>query len=260
MTQQARPRRIEHITKEDGSLVPVYATGTVEQPYADYGQEDHGVWAHLVRRQDLILANRACQEWLDARSLLNLSQPKVPDFTVLNRHLGPASGWQLVAVEGLLPGEAFFKLLADRKFPVTWWMRSRDQMDYLPEPDLFHDAYGHVPMLMDPAFGDFVHHYAVASLRANDEQRLHLGRVYWFTVEFGLVGPLADPRIYGAGIMSSATESVHALENPAVERVPFDPHAAMAQDYRIDIPQPKYFVVESVQSLYQTMKPILESI
>ena len=260
MPQQARPRRLENRIAANGDPVPSYATSVVEQPYGDYVQEDHSIWGDLVRRQETILETRACKEWLSARNQLGLSAERVPEFTKLNQSLGPVSGWQLVGVEGLLPGEYFFELLAARQFPVTWWMRSRTQFDYLPEPDLFHDAYGHVPMLLNPVFGDFVQHYAAASLRATGDTLTRLSRLYWFTVEFGLMGTPEKPLIYGAGILSSAGESVHSIDNPAVERVVFDPLIAMEQDYKIDVMQDKYFVVKDMETLYSSVKPILDAI
>jgi phenylalanine-4-hydroxylase len=260
MSTQARPRRLENRISENGDLLPSYATSVIEQPYEHYVEEDHLIWGELMRRQEAVLKTRACPEWLSARHKLGLSEDHVPDFAQLNKSLGPASGWQLVAVEGLLPGEFFFDLLASRQFPVTWWMRSRTQFDYLPEPDLFHDAYGHVPMLLNPVFGDFVQHYAAASLRATGDTLTRLSRLYWFTVEFGLMGTPESPWVYGAGILSSIGESVHAVDNPLVERVIFDPVAAMSQDYKIDVMQNKYFVVKDLKTLYASVKPILDAI
>lgn len=260
MTEQARPRRLENIISETGAILPSYATEVVQQPYGAYIDEDHAIWRDLMVRQEDVLKNRACDEWLLSRKKLGLDGGKIPDFHQLNQSLGPASGWQLVAVEGLLPGDFFFKLLSERKFPVTWWMRSRAQFDYLPEPDLFHDAYGHVPMLLNPVFGDFVQHYATAALRASGDALEQLGRLYWFTVEFGLMGTPENPKIYGAGILSSAGESIHAVDNPQVERVVFDPRAAMAQTYSIDVMQNKYFVVKDLETLYSSVKPVLDQI
>lgn len=260
METQSRPRRLENRISETGEVIPSYATTVVEQPYEAYVDEDHQIWGDLMHRQEAVLQSRACEEWLAARTRLGLNQGRVPSFNALNKTLGPVSGWELAAVEGLLPGEVFFGLLAERKFPVTWWMRSRAQFEYLPEPDLFHDAYGHVPMLLNPVFGDFVQEYAKAALRARGEDQERLARLYWFTVEFGLLGTPSSPRIYGAGILSSAGESVHAVDNPEVERALFDPEAAMQQPYQIDKMQPKYFVVKDLHTLYSSVKPILDRI
>lgn len=257
---QARPKRVEY-QQTDRGVVPVHAKGTVLQPYEEYGPEDHGIWSHLMQRQDQVLANRACSEWIASSRALGLSVDRIPRFSDLNDKLGPATGWKVVGVEGLVSSQDFYTLLVNREFPVTWWIRSKDQLDYLPEPDLFHDAYGHVPLLMLPVYADYIQNYAAAALRVlHDPPALEkLSRLSWYTVEFGLLGPMDAPRIYGAGIMSSAHESVHCLEGAGVERLPFDPDRIMAEPFQIDRVQQKYFVVEDLQTLYRSVKPILEA-
>ena len=256
---QARPKRLEHQQTERG-LVPVYAKGTVEQPYATYSEEDHDIWGELFLRQEQVLATRACDEWLRAKSDLGLNSDRLPRFEDLNRKLGPATGWQVVGVEGLLASEDFYGLLAQRQFPATWWIRARDQLDYLPEPDMFHDAYGHIPLLMLPVYADYIQHYAATALRTRGSDAMEkLSRLDWYTVEFGLLGTVEAPRIYGAGIMSSAKESVHSIEGQDVARVPFDPHAVMREPFQIDRMQDKYFVVPDLQTLYTLVKPVLEA-
>lgn len=257
---QARPKRVEY-QQTDRGLVPVHAKGTVSQPYDEYGSDDHAIWSSLMRRQDQVLVNRACDEWIQSSRAMGLSPDRIPRFSDLNDKLGPAAGWQVVGVEGLISSQDFYSLLVNRQFPVTWWIRSKDQLDYLPEPDLFHDAYGHVPLLMMPVYADYIQHYAAAALRVlHDQPALEkLSRLSWYTIEFGLLGPLQSPRIYGAGIMSSAQESVHCLEGDGVERLAFDPGKIMAQPFQIDRVQQKYFVVQDLDTLYRTVKPILEA-
>lgn len=257
---QARPKRLEHQMTDKG-LVPVYAKGTVDQPYEAYSQDDHAIWGDLMRRQEGVLETRACQEWLDARSLLGFSPDAIPRFEDINRTLGLATGWQLVGVEGLLDANDYYTLLSKRQFPATWWIRAADQLDYVPEPDLFHDLYGHVPLLTLPVYADYIAHYATTALRVSQsgsEAIELLTRLDWFTIEFGLVGTVDDPRIYGAGIMSSFKESTLSVDGKDVTRVPFDPDEIMRQPFRIDQVQEKYFVVPDLETLYRKLKPVLE--
>lgn len=257
---QARPKRLEHQMTDKG-LVPVYAKGTVSQPYESYSQEDHHIWGDLMGRQEQVLQTRACQEWLDARKMLGLTPDAIPRFDEINRTLGRASGWQLVGVEGLLDANDYYQLLANRQFPATWWIRAANQLDYVPEPDLFHDLYGHVPLLTLPVYADYIAHYASTALRVSQsgsEAIELLTRLDWFTIEFGLMGTAENPKIYGAGIMSSFKESTLSVDDPSVQRVPFDPDVIMAEPFKIDQVQHKYFVVPDLDTLYRQLKPVLE--
>ncbi|SDV48510.1 phenylalanine 4-monooxygenase [Chitinasiproducens palmae] len=233
---------------------------TFEQPYARYEAADHRVWATLYERQCRLLAKHGCTAFLAGLDVLQLPADRVPDFAALNRALTQASGWQVVAVDGLIDESVFFSLLAQRKFPVTWWLRREDQLDYLEEPDLFHDLFGHVPLLADPTFGDFIQRYAMLGLEARDADELtRLARLYWFTVEFGLMrspeheGGLA---VYGAGIASSPAETLHSLTGAGVQHDRFDTATIVSTAYRTDTLQMRYFVIDSFNALFDAVESL----
>lgn len=253
----AQPRRIENIQTDRGS-VPVYATGTVEQAWETYSAVDHSVWQRLYQRQREILPRRASQTFLDAQDTLRMTEDCIPRFSDLNHILQDATGWQIVAVEGLLPELDFFTHLANRRFPVTWWIRKPEQIDYIAEPDLFHDLFGHVPLLMNPMFADYLVAYGQGGVRAHgfgQDALMQLARLYWYTVEFGLIREPDGLRIYGAGIVSSKGESVHCLESAAPNRIGFDLERVMRTRYRIDSFQKTYFVIDSYQALIDATRP-----
>jgi phenylalanine-4-hydroxylase len=190
---------------------------------------------------------------------LGVAADGIPDFRRLNEVLSKATGWELAAVPGLVPDAVFFEHLAHRRFPTTWWIRKPEQMDYLQEPDVFHDLYGHVPLLMNPVFADYMQAYGRGGMRA---QRLgeiaHLARLYWYTVEFGLIRDAAAPsglRIYGSGILSSKAESIYCLDSPAPNRVGFDLLRVMRTKYRIDTFQKTYFVIDGFEQLFAATRP-----
>ena len=249
----AQPRRVENIATDRG-VIPQYATGVVEQPWSNYSAADHQVWATLFQRQRELLPGRACSAFLDAQHALGMTPDAIPRFDQLNRHLRAASDWELIGVEGLLPEAVFFEHLARRRFPVTWWIRRADQLDYIAEPDLFHDLFGHVPLLMNPVFADYMQAYGQGGLRAqrefSDEALLNLTRLYWYTVEFGLMREPAGLRIYGAGIVSSKGESIYSLESPAPNRIGFELERVMRTRYRIDSYQKTYFVIDGFEQLF----------
>ena len=252
-----QPQRLE-ASMTDKGYVPVYATGVVEQPWDDYSDVDHQVWTDLYRRQREILPGRACREFLEAQDAMGMSESGIPKFSELNAILEPATGWTLVAVEGLLPELEFFQLLADRKFPVSWWIRRPDQLDYIAEPDLFHDLFGHVPLLMNPVFADYMAAYGRGGVKAHgigSEALSQLTRLYWYTVEFGLINTDEGLRIYGAGIVSSKGESIHCLESDAPNRIGFDLERIMRTQYRIDSYQKTYFVIDSYDQLFDATRP-----
>jgi phenylalanine-4-hydroxylase len=182
----------------------------------------------------------------------------IPKFSELNDVLGAATGWQIVAVEGLLPDEVFFDHLANRRFPVSWWIRKPDQLDYLSEPDLFHDLFGHVPLLLNPVFADYMQAYGRGGMKAfgiGPEALMNLTRLYWYTVEFGLINTSDGLRIYGAGIVSSKGESIYCLDSAAPNRVGFGLERVMSTRYRIDTYQQTYFVIESFEQLFDATRP-----
>ena len=189
MSAQPQPRRVENLHTDKGK-VPVYATGIVAQPWDGYSADDHATWATLFRRQREILVGRACDEFLQAQDAMGMTPHAIPKFDELNAALGAATGWTLIGVEGLLPELDFFDHLAHRRFPVTWWIRRPDQIDYIEEPDLFHDLFGHVPLLMNPVFADYMQAYGAGGVKAHGigpEALQNLTRLYWYTVEFGLI-------------------------------------------------------------------------
>ena len=251
------PRRVEH-QQTDKGYVPVYTTAVVEQPWADYKAEDHATWGTLYQRQRELLVGRASDEFLQAQDEMGMSPHAIPRFDQLNEVLGAATGWTLIGVEGLLPELDFFDHLANRRFPVTWWIRRPDQIDYIAEPDLFHDLYGHVPLLMNPLFADYMQAYGRGGVKAHGvgpEALVNLTRLYWYTVEFGLINTSQGLRIYGAGIVSSKGESLYSLESPAPNRLGFDLQRIMRTRYRIDTFQKTYFVIDSYAQLIEATGP-----
>lgn len=257
MNAQPQPRRVEHLQTDKGS-VPVYTTAVIEQPWSTYSATDHAVWTQLFRRQRELLVGRADEEFLRTQDAMGMGEDRIPKFDELNRMLRARTGWELIGVEGLLPELTFFEHLANKRFPVTWWIRTPEQLDYLSEPDLFHDLFGHVPLLMNPVFADYMQAYGQGGVRAHGfgpEALAQLTRLYWYTVEFGLINTTAGLRIYGAGILSSKGESIHCLESPAPNRIGFDLERIMRTRYRIDTYQKTYFVIDSYQQLMDATRP-----
>lgn len=247
------PRRVEHQLTDKG-YVPVYTTAVVEQPWATYSTEDHRTWSILFERQQQLLIGRACSEFVENQARMGMTADAIPRFADLNQHLQAATGWKLIAVEGLLPELTFFEHLAAREFPVTWWIRKPEQIDYISEPDLFHDLFGHVPLLMNPVFANYMQAYGAGGVRAStfgSEPLSNLTRLYWYTVEFGLINTDAGLRIYGAGILSSKGESIHSLDSATPNRIGFDVKRVMRTRYRIDSYQKTYFVIDSFEDLFK---------
>jgi phenylalanine-4-hydroxylase len=223
---------------------------TVPQDWDAFTPAEHAMWDKLFARQAEMLPGRAADAFLRGIDVLRLEKPGIPDYAELNHRLMAASGWQVVAVPGLVPDAVFFDHLANRRFPAGNFIRRPDQVDYLSEPDVFHDVFGHVPMLADPVFGDYMAAYGAGGLRSLGFDALdHLARLYWYTVEFGLIQQADGLRIYGAGIVSSFAESHFALDNDSPNRIGFDLLRVMRTPYRIDDFQQTYFVVDSLQSL-----------
>ena len=232
--------------------VPERADWTIDQGWVNYSAQEHAVWKTLFERQSKLLPGRACDEFVEGMRQLPIGANEIPDFRRLSEVLMRHTGWQIVAVPGLVPDEVFFDHLANRRFPAGHFIRKANELDYLEEPDVFHDVFGHVPMLMNPVIADFVQAYGVGGLRAQQLGVLpNLARVYWYTVEFGLVQQKDGLRIYGSGIASSFTESVFALENPSPNRIGFDLERVMRTNYRIDDFQEVYFVLDSLEDLLQ---------
>lgn len=234
---------------------PVTADWTVPQHWGDYSADEHAVWRTLFERQTALLPGRACAEFVAGMQALPLSAERIPDFEELNEVLRAQTGWSVVAVPGLVPDAVFFDHLAHRRFPAGRFIRRADQLDYLQEPDVFHDVFGHVPMLMHPVMADFIQAYGEGGLRAQKLGVLPLlARVYWYTVEFGLVQEEEGLRLYGAGIASSSAESVFALDDASPNRIAFELARVMQTDYRIDDFQESYFVLGSIADLLHLAK------
>ncbi len=226
------------------------ADWTIPQGWENYTAEEHATWDTLFERQVKLLPGRASKAYLKGLDALRLSEAGIPDFEELSERLMKLTGWQVVAVPGLVPDEVFFDHMANRRFVAGNFIRRPDQLDYIQEPDVFHDVFGHVPLLADPRFADYLEAYGRGGLRALELGALkQLGRLYWYTVEFGLIEEDEDLRIYGAGIVSSPAESRFSLESDSPNRIRFDLPRVMRTDYRIDDFQQNYFVIPSFDEL-----------
>ena len=223
----------------------------LEPRQRDYSSDEHAIWNALFERQMDILPGRACSAFFAGLQKLHLNRGGVPEFAQLSEQLGALTGWSVVPVPMLIPDHVFFWHLANRRFPAGNFIRSRDNFDYIQEPDVFHDVFGHVPLLTDPVFADYMQEYGRAGWKAMRYNRLKaLGALYWYTVEFGLMLEGADLRIYGAGILSGPREAVFALEGRSPNRIMLSVDRVMRTDYVIDDLQPTYFVIESFADLY----------
>jgi len=228
---------------------------TCTQDYAAYTAQDHDTYRRLYERQQALLPGLACDEFIAALPSLG-AKDRIPRFEEVNERLSRASGWEIVAVPGLIPEVPFFTLLANRKFPVTDWIRKPQEFDYIVEPDVFHDLFGHVPLLFNPVFADYVQRYGEGGLKAHQlgacEQ---LSRLYWYTIEFGLIAQAGGLRAYGAGILSSSGELNHAVTSPEPNRIQLDLQRAMRTRYKIDSYQQTYFVIDSFEQLFGMTAP-----
>lgn len=228
------------------------ADWTIDQDWPSYSAREHDRWRRLFERQAKLLPGRACEEFLEAKARLGLSRDGIPDFAILSEKLSALTGWRVVPVAGLIPDEAFFDLLADRRFPAAAFIRPEAELDYLEEPDVFHDVFGHVPLLANPDYAAFLEAYGKGGRRALERGQLHnLARLYWYTVEFGLIKTTDGLRIFGAGILSSPAETIFALEDASPNRVAFDLERVMRTKVIIDDFQQTYFVIDSYAQLLQ---------
>jgi phenylalanine-4-hydroxylase len=235
----------------------IRADFTIDQHWEHYGAAEHAMWRTLFQRQCGVLQGRATQEFLDGLTKLTLNADAIPDFERLSDSLEKLTGWRVVAVPSLVPDEVFFDHLANRRFPAGQFIRKPEQIDYIEEPDVFHDVFGHVPMLAHPVFADYMQAYGRGGQRALKEfgALKNLARLYWYTVEFGLIEKPEGLRIYGSGIVSSRAESIYAVESPSPNRIHFDLERVMRTNYRIDDFQESYFVIGSFDELFaQTYK------
>ncbi|MCG9682184.1 phenylalanine 4-monooxygenase [Vibrio sp. Isolate23] len=230
-----------------------------KQGIVDWSGEEDQIWHDLVSRQLDLVNQRACKEYLRGLELLNLPLDRVPQLPEINQVLQRETGWQVEPVPALINFDRFFALLANKKFPVATFLRSREEFDYLQEPDFFHEIFGHCAMLTNPEFAEFTHIYGQLGKDATSKERVYLARLYWFTVEFGLVKEGQECKIYGGGILSSPGETLYALDDERPLREGFDLHTVLRTPYRIDIMQPIYFLLEDIRQLYKLSKTDLMS-
>lgn len=219
--------------------------------YIHFTAEENAVWATLLERQLEVVQGRACDEFLSGLKQLNFSKTQIPQCEEVSTVLRAATGWSVVPVAAIIPLAEFFRLLANRQFPAASFIRRREDLDYLQEPDIFHEYFGHCPLLTHPAYADFVHWYGETVLRAPAALQSLLGRLFWFTIEFGLLETTQGLRIYGGGILSSFAETVYALEDPRVQRLAFDVRKILDSSYRYDQIQNRYFVLKNLNQLFK---------
>lgn len=259
------PPTTKHGLAAGAAARPASPDWTIDQGWDNYTAGEHATWKRLYERQTKLLPGRACDEFVAGMRALPIGADAIPDFRRLSDVLMKATGWQVVAVPGLVPDDVFFEHLANRRFPAGNFIRRPEQLDYLEEPDVFHDVFGHVPMLMHPVFADYMQAYGFGGLRAQKLGVLpHLARVYWYTVEFGLVEQRGGLRIYGSGIASSYAESVFAIDDASPNRIRFDLERVMRTRYRIDDFQETYFVLRNLDELLELARidfgPIYERV
>jgi len=225
-----------------------------ENGYIHYTEEEDQIWHELITQQKEILPGRASPIWLEAMERMDFPEDRVPQCKEVSEVLRDHTGWSVAPVPALINFDKFFALLADKQFPAASFIRTREEMEYLQEPDIFHEIFGHTPLLTDQRFADFTHAYGKAGLNASKEDRKYLAALYWFTVEFGLINTQEGLRTYGAGVVSSPGETVYSVESDEPERKPFDPVECMRTPYRIDIYQRTYFVIDSLDDLFNVAK------
>lgn len=260
-TDKALNQGVAPVTYGEGSRPPrgdysrASADYSCEQAWADYTDADHDTYRRLYARQLQQLPGLACDEFIAA--VQQLGEPaQIPRFDAISERLIRITGWQIVGVPGLIPEEAFFALLAARKFPVTDWIRKPEEFDYVVEPDVFHDLFGHVPLLFNPVFADYMQAYGAGGLKASRLDACELlARLYWYTVEFGLIDTPAGLRAYGAGILSSGGELRHSITSSQPKRIAFDLKRLMRTRYKIDSYQASYFVIRSFDELFAATAP-----
>ncbi|MGA2887853.1 MAG: phenylalanine 4-monooxygenase [Terracidiphilus sp.] len=225
----------------------------IEQDYAAYTEKQHAVWAELVRRRMEQLEEVAAREYLEGFEFLGLSRDQLPELRAISQRLEPRTGWQATAVSGFMPGPAFFEMLAARRFPITTSLRGEDSLEYTPKPDIFHDVFGHVPMHAHPVFADFLAHYGQLCSRIHDEAILeHVGRVFWYTVEFGLIRQEGRVKVYGSGLISSNGECLNVLKGECEVRG-FDLNEVLHTPVKVDQMHKLLFAIESFDEIYEAM-------
>lgn len=222
--------------------------------FINYPAIDHETWSILINQQDELIKGRACTEYIEGLKKLNFSRDKIPQHDEVTKVLKKETGWAVEPVEAIISADEFFTLLSEKKFPAASFIRTRAELKYIKEPDIFHEFYGHCPLITNQNYADYLEAYGKMALKVSGKDRLRLFRLFWFTIEFGLIKTDQGLRIYGGGILSSPSETVHALENKEVEYQDLDALTALRTPYRIDIEQPLYFVIESFEHLFEMIK------
>lgn len=224
----------------------------IKESWDHYTQEEHHLWKYLYERQLTIFERCVCDEHIEGMKQLNINPNHIPKFSELSTILKNATGWDVAPVPGLVPDDIFFKLLSERRFPSTCFLRDPDHIDYLQEPDIFHDVFGHLPLLIQPVFADYMEYFGKKALEAYHRGELaRASRLYWYTTEFGLIKTPKGLRTYGAGIVSSFKETQYCVEDPTPIRLPFNLERVFQTTYRIDDLQENYFVIESYDELFE---------
>jgi phenylalanine-4-hydroxylase len=219
----------------------------------DWTSAENGTWNTLITRQTEIVKTRAAAEFLEGLGRINFSRDRVPQHTEINARLRDYTGWEVEVVPALIPAKEFFTLLANKKFPAASFIRIPEELDYIQEPDIFHEFYGHVPLLTFPDYANYMEEFGKIALSISPKDRRRLFRLFWFTIEFGLLRDGDGVRAYGGGMLSSIHETVWSVEAPEPRRVAFDPLKALRTPYRIDIPQPLYYVLDHFSDLYKIL-------
>lgn len=219
--------------------------------YINWSDEENQIWSELIQRQLSCIEGKACNEFFEGLDKLQLPLDRIPQLDDVSKVLKETTGWQCAEVPALINFEAFFQLLSEKKFPVATFIRRREHFDYLQEPDIFHEIFGHCAMLTNPAFSEFTHKYGQLGLAATKEERVYLARLYWFTVEFGLMKQNNELKIYGGGILSSPGETEYAFSSDLAERLDMNVVDVFRTPYRIDIMQPKYFMLDGIEDLFE---------
>ena len=239
---------------------PSFDSFLIQQDYDSYTQEQHETWAELVSRRMPQLAKHAAEEYLEGFAIIGLRADRLPNLADISLRLGPRTGWNTVPVSGFMPGPAFFEMLSLRQFPTTTWLRKRDSLEYTPEPDIFHDVFGHVPMHAHPVFADFLAHYGQLCAGIQDEAILErIGRLFWYTVEFGLIRQHGRVKVYGSGLISSNGECTNVLEGRCQVR-DFSLEAVLNTPVQVDQMHKVLFAIESFEQIYESLQQVSEMI
>jgi phenylalanine-4-hydroxylase len=246
--------RIVEKSGAQGAPLVAAAPYLTEQRYEDYTAEQHAVWSELVRRRRLQLEAHACREYLDGSEFIELKEDRLPNLSAISKRLKPRTGWSTTPVSGFLPSDAFFEMLNARMFPTTTWLRGRDSLSYTPEPDIFHDVFGHVPMHAHRVFADFLQHYGSVCARIKDAEALErLGRLFWYTVEFGLIRERGSVKVYGSGVISSHGECTNVIEG-GCQIKDFDLDIVLNTPVKVDHIHKLLFAIENFEQLYEAMR------